>query len=62
LNRPSPFILSLSLAAMLLIWSFSFIVDKIALRHIDALSLVALYVPLAALLMLSIYLSRRRRT
>jgi hypothetical protein len=41
-NRPSSFILALSLAEVLLVWSFSYVVGKIALRHIDALLLAVL--------------------
>jgi drug/metabolite transporter (DMT)-like permease len=43
---------------MLIIWSLNFIVGKIALRHMDPLSLAALRLELAALLILPIYLFR----
>jgi drug/metabolite transporter (DMT)-like permease len=45
---------------MLTIWSANFIVGKIALRHIDPISLASLRLELAALLILSIYLFRRK--
>jgi drug/metabolite transporter (DMT)-like permease len=52
----------MSLAAILLMWSFNYFATKMTLRHVDALSLAALRIPLAALLSLPIYLLRRGRT
>jgi drug/metabolite transporter (DMT)-like permease len=53
----------LCLVTVLLIWSFNYVAGKIALRHIDALSLASLRIELSASLMLPIYFSQfRRRT
>ncbi|HVB58489.1 MAG TPA: DMT family transporter [Candidatus Acidoferrales bacterium] len=61
--RPKSFVLALCLASVLLIWSFNFVAGKIALRHIDALSLASLRVELSAFLILPIYFWKfRRRT
>ena len=59
-RRPSKFLLGISLAVMLAIWSLNFIIGKIALRHMDPISLAALRLELAALLILPIYLFRGR--
>jgi len=61
-DRPKPFSLALALIAVLLIWSFNYVAGKIALRHIDAISLASMRLPLAALLMLPIFFMQRRRT
>ena len=60
-GRPKRYVLALALGVMLFIWSLNFIVGKITLRHIDALSLAALRIELAALLILPFYFLRRRR-
>ena len=54
--------LAIALIAVLLIWAFNYVAGKIALRHIDALSLASMRLPLAALLMLPIYFAQGRRT
>ena len=46
---------------MLCIWSGSYVAGKLALRHIDPVSLAALRIELAALLMLTVYFSRPAR-
>jgi drug/metabolite transporter (DMT)-like permease len=46
---------------MLLIWSVNFIIGKITLEHIDAITLASLRIELAALLILPIYFVRRDR-
>ena len=46
---------------MLCIWSGSYVAGKLALRHIDPVSLAALRIELAALLMLTVYFSRPSR-
>jgi drug/metabolite transporter (DMT)-like permease len=61
-HRPSPFLLGAALVSILLIWSFNYVVGKIAMRHIDALALASLRMPLAALLMLPIYFSQEKPT
>lgn len=43
---------------MLCIWSGSYVAGKLALRHIDPVSLAALRIELAATLMLAVYFSR----
>jgi drug/metabolite transporter (DMT)-like permease len=44
---------------MLFLWTFNYILGKIALRYIDPLSLAVFRFELAALVMLAIYFSRR---
>lgn len=61
-HRPKPLLLGLGLLSVLLIWSFNYVAGKIALRHIDALSLASMRMPFAALLILPIYFSQGRRT
>ena len=53
--------LALTLALMLLLWSFNYIAGKIALRHLDPISLACFRIELAAIIMLPIYFSRRQR-
>ncbi len=60
-RRPSPLLLGLSLGGILLVWSFNYIAAKIALRHMDALSLTALRMELAAAIMLPIFFAKGRR-
>jgi drug/metabolite transporter (DMT)-like permease len=64
-DRPKPLILALALITVLLIWSFNYVAGKIAMRHIDALSLASMRMPLAVMLMLPVYffrgISRRTR-
>jgi len=60
-NRPSSFILAFSLAAMLAMWSFNYVAGKIALRHIDGVTLAAFRIEIAALIFLPIYFLRRNR-
>jgi drug/metabolite transporter (DMT)-like permease len=55
-------VLALALVTVLLIWSFNYVMGKIALRHIDALSLASMRMPLAALLILPIYFAQDRPT
>jgi len=45
---------------MLAIWSGNYVAGKLALRHLDPLSLVSLRIELAAAIMLGIYFSRPR--
>jgi len=59
--RPNPFLLGAALVFILLVWSFNYVIGKIAMRHIDPVSLASLRMPLAALLMLPIYFSRKKR-
>jgi drug/metabolite transporter (DMT)-like permease len=47
---------------MLLVWCFNYTVGKIALRHMDPLSLASIRIELAAVLMLGVYFSRRERS
>jgi drug/metabolite transporter (DMT)-like permease len=52
--------LALALAGMLAMWSGNYVAGKLALRHIDALSLASLRIELAAVVMLILYFSRQR--
>jgi len=60
-RRPSALLLAASLGLILLIWSVNYTAGKIALRHMDPLSLASLRIELAAILMLAIHFSRRER-
>jgi drug/metabolite transporter (DMT)-like permease len=60
-NRPSTLTLGLILGLMLALWSFNYIAGKIALRHVDPISLACFRIELAAIIMLPIYFSRQRR-
>ncbi len=53
--------LALTVALMLLLWSFNYIAGKIALRHMDPISLACFRIELAAIIMLPIYFSRQQR-
>jgi drug/metabolite transporter (DMT)-like permease len=61
-DRPRRLILAISLAAITLMWSLNYFAAKIALRHMDALSLAVLRIPLAAFITLPIYFLRPNRT
>ncbi len=52
--------LAVTFALMLFLWSFNYIAGKIALRHLDPISLACLRIELAAIIMLPIYFSRQR--
>jgi drug/metabolite transporter (DMT)-like permease len=58
-RRPSSLILGLACAAMLVMWSFNYVAGKIALRHMDGLTLASFRVPLAALIMIPFFFRRR---
>lgn len=60
-HRPGPAVIAGALTLTLLIWSCNYIVGKITLRHLDAFTLVAFRFPVAAVVALSIYFSRRNR-
>jgi len=60
-QKPSVFLLGLALAGILLVWSFNYIACKIALRHMDALSLASFRMELAAAIVLPIFFSRGGR-
>jgi len=60
-RRPSALLLWTALVAMTLLWSFNYVAARVALRHMDPLSLAALRIPLAALVMLPVYFSQRTR-
>lgn len=61
-KRPSTLALGLILGLMLALWSFNYIAGKVALRHMDPISLACFRIELAAIIMLPIYFSRRRVT
>jgi drug/metabolite transporter (DMT)-like permease len=60
-RRPSPFLIAFMLGLMLLLWSLNYVAGKIALRHLDPISLACFRMELAAVIMLAIYYSRPRR-
>lgn len=60
-RRPSGFLLWTAIITTLLCWAFNYVAAKTALRHIDAVSLAVLRLPLAALLILPFYFLRRDR-
>jgi drug/metabolite transporter (DMT)-like permease len=55
LRRPSSFLLGLGICTMLLMWTFNYILGKIALDHIDPLSLAVFRFETAAVAMLALY-------
>ncbi len=61
-SRPSSFLLAVALTAVLLVWSVNYIVGKLTLTHLDALTLASFRFQLSAALLLAIYFSRRQRT
>jgi len=60
-KRPSFWFLAFMLTLMLMLWSFNYVAGKIALRHLDPISLACFRIELAAVIMLVIYFSRGRR-
>lgn len=61
-RKPSSLALASALGAVLLFWSVNYIVGKITLTHIDALTLAVLRAELVALILLTIYLAQRQHT
>jgi drug/metabolite transporter (DMT)-like permease len=59
--RPSPWVLGATLAVVLLVWSVNYVVGKLTLTHLDALTLASFRFQLSATLLLAIYFSQRRR-
>lgn len=57
-KRPSFWSLAFMLALMLMLWSFNYVAGKIALRHLDPISLACFRIELAAVIMLVIYFAR----
>jgi drug/metabolite transporter (DMT)-like permease len=55
-------VLAVGLAAVLLVWSVNYVVGKLTLTHLDALTLASFRSQLSAALLLAIYFSRRGRT
>ncbi len=60
--RPSSFLLAVSLAAMLAMWSFNYVAGKTALRYFDGLTLAVFRIEIAALIFLPIYFLRGKRS
>jgi drug/metabolite transporter (DMT)-like permease len=60
-RRPTSVALALGLSTVLLLWSVNYIVGKITLVHIDALTLAVLRAELVAVLLLVIYLAQPDR-
>jgi drug/metabolite transporter (DMT)-like permease len=54
-------VLAFSLVAMLVMWSFNYVAGKVALRHLDPITLAAFRIELATLIILPIYFLRRNR-
>jgi drug/metabolite transporter (DMT)-like permease len=61
-GRPSRFALGAGLATVLLFWAGNYIVGKITLTHMSALTLVSFRFELSAALLLGMYFAQRRRT
>jgi drug/metabolite transporter (DMT)-like permease len=61
-SRPSTSLLVLALIALLFAWSINYIVGKITLTHFAALTLASFRLQISALVLLSLYFSRRNRT
>jgi len=60
--RPSSWLLALGLVALLFAWSINYIVGKITLKHLDALTLASFRFQVSAALLLALYFSRSNRT
>ncbi|HTW24928.1 MAG TPA: DMT family transporter [Candidatus Baltobacteraceae bacterium] len=60
-RRPSALLLVASFAFILLAWAVNYPAGKIALQHMDPVTLASLRIELAAILMLAIHFSRPRR-
>jgi drug/metabolite transporter (DMT)-like permease len=58
----SRFLLMTGLMSMLVMWAFNYLAVKIALRHFDALTLIAFRFEVAGMAMLAIYLGQKSRT
>ena len=54
--------LAVALGAVLLVWSVNYVVGKLTLTHLDALTLASFRFQLSAALLLAIYFSQRGRT
>ena len=61
-RHPSRLTLGLWLAVMLFLWSFNYIAGKIALRHLDPLTLVCARFVVASLVVLAVYFASPNRT
>ncbi|HEY4710260.1 MAG TPA: DMT family transporter [Candidatus Acidoferrales bacterium] len=59
--RPSSWVLGATLAVVLLVWSVNYVVGKLTLTHLDALTLASFRFQLSATLLLAIYVSQGRR-
>ncbi len=55
IRRPPAFLLVSAIALMLLAWSLNFIAGKVALRHLDPLTLASFRIELAAIILVVIY-------
>jgi drug/metabolite transporter (DMT)-like permease len=61
-SRPRTSLLVLALVAVLFAWSINYIVGKITLTHFNALTLASFRLQISALVLLSLYFSRKNRT
>jgi drug/metabolite transporter (DMT)-like permease len=61
-SRPSTPLLVLALTGVLFAWSINYIVGKITLTHFEALTLASFRLQVSALVLLTLYFSRRNRT
>jgi drug/metabolite transporter (DMT)-like permease len=61
-HLPSSFILAISLAAMLAMWSFNYVAGKTALRYFDGLTLAVFRIEIAGAIFLPIYFLRKKRS
>jgi drug/metabolite transporter (DMT)-like permease len=61
-QRPTKLLLACGLAAVLVMWAINYIVAKVALDHIDVLTLLAFRFEIAGAVMLVIFFARGRRT
>ena len=56
-----PRLLVLALVAVLLVWSVNYVVGKLTLLHLDALTLVSFRFQLSAVLLLAMYFMQKQR-
>jgi drug/metabolite transporter (DMT)-like permease len=61
-RRPSSLLLACGLSGVLLMWTANYIIAKIALAHLDLLTLICFRFEIAGAVMLGIYLAQKRRT
>lgn len=60
-KRPRPILLGAALLGMLVFWSINYLAGKVALEHMDPITLVAFRFEVAAAIMLAVYFAQKGR-